>query len=113
MIRNIFLTITIILYGCTSFNGKDVFIKDFEQFILIIRNRPTITEEEWVQFDKQYRALSEVRYRKYEKEFTEEEFKKIEKWRNDYQYLRYEYKLTNGIKNSIHKLKDFFKNITK
>jgi hypothetical protein len=88
-------------------------MKDFEQFVLVIQNRPSISEEEWVQFDKQFSELSEVRYRKYEKEFTEEEFQKIEEWRNNYQYRRLGASLKNNIKVGLHKLKEVYEGFSK
>jgi hypothetical protein len=103
----------IMMLGCNSFNGKDAYMKEFEHLILIIQNRPSITEEEWIQFDKQFSELSEVRYRTYEKEFTTEEFYKIDTWRNEYQYRRFGSKLKEGINNSIHNLHEIYEGLTK
>lgn len=105
--------LTVLMFGCNSFNGKESFMKDFEQFILVVKNRPSISEEEWIQFDKQFSELSEVRYQKYEKEFSEEEFHKIDKWRSEYQCRRFGATVKNGIKDGIHKLHEIYEGLTK
>ncbi|MFN8323987.1 MAG: DUF6565 domain-containing protein [Chitinophagales bacterium] len=105
--------LTVMMLGCNSFSGKETYMKEFEQFILIIKNRPSITEEEWAQFDAQFSDLSEVRYRAYEKEFTRAELSEIEKWRSEYQYRRFGAKLKKGIKESIHNLHEIYEGLTK
>lgn len=99
--------------GCNSFTGKQSYMKDFEQFILVIKNRPSITDEEWQQFDRQFADLSEVRYKKYEQELTTEEFRKIDGWRSDYHFIRFGAQVKGGIKDGVNRLQQLYNGFSK
>lgn len=76
-----FLTILIIT-SCTgrSVSSKDQYLSRFEYFVAITeKNYMTYDDNAWVNINKEFSALSETDYGRFEKELNPEEQMKIDK----------------------------------
>ena len=102
-----------LLISCSSptQESKTVYLQDFRQFILIVENRQSINNIQWIEFDNQFNIFSETEFIKYEHIFTETEFAQIADFRRRYKARKLRSKAINGIKETIDETKTFLEEL--
>ena len=87
--------------------GKDMYINSFEKFVEKVQeNYKDYSEEDWAKIEEEYEKLSEKKRLRYDKLFTKEDKKRINKLEGEY----LSYRAGGFFDNVIEKTKDVINN---
>ena len=115
--KDLIIRIIVVIFVCTitlflannqiKKVGKDTYINNFEQFVEKVQeNYKDYSEEDWAKIEEEYEKLSEKKRLRYDKLFTKEDKKRINKLEGEY----LSYRAGGFFDNVIEKTKDVINN---
>lgn len=101
------LILLMLFTGCkTQESKKAIWFDQMRTLVNVVENRESISDLEWIDFEKEYTQLNTVNYRELERTFTTSEFEEIKLLRNRYSNRKLKSNIANTIKDGIEDVKE-------